>query len=292
MIPQSLRSEMLIKLHAGHQGISKCHQRAYQSVWWPAIGRDIEETINRCMVCCKAKLQHAEPLLSSDFPDYPWQRVASDIFEWQKHKYLLVIDYYSRYVEIARLSTATSSDIINHMKSIFARHGVPESLLSDNGPQYAAEAFTTFSKEYGFTHLTSSPRSPQGNGAAERAVRTVKTLLKKCDDPYVALMPYRSTPLENGFSPSELLMGRRLRTTIPTITEQLLPSVPAKSLVKERERKIRERQQDNFNKHHRASPLKPLKSGDSVYITDNSREGTVVEESSTRSYIVQTPEGT
>ena len=142
--------------------------------------------------------QHAEPLLSSDFPDYPWQRVASDLFEWKKSKYLLVIDYYSCYIEIARLSTATSSDIITHMKSIFAHHGVPESLISDNGPQYAAEVFTSFAKEYGFRHLTSSPRYPQGNGATERAVRTIKNLLEKSEDLCIVLMPYHSTPLENG----------------------------------------------------------------------------------------------
>ena len=219
VIPQSLRSEMLQKSHAGHQEISKCCQRALQSVWWPAISKDIEETISRCMVCCKTRYQHAEPLLSSDFPDYPWQRVASDLFEWKKSKYLLVIDYYSRFIEIARVSTATSNDVITHMKSIFACHGVLECLTSDNGPQYTADVFKTFAKQYGFTHLTSSPRYPQGNGAAERAVRTVKSLLEKSDDPYVALMSYRSTPLENGYSPAELLMGRKLRTTIPTITE-------------------------------------------------------------------------
>ena len=291
VIPQSLRSEMLQKLHAGHQGISKCRQRASQSVWWPAIGKDIEETINRCMVCCKAQYQHAEPLMSSDFPDYPWQRVASDLFEWKKSKYLLVIDYYSRYIEIARLSTATSSDVINHMKSIFARHGVPESILSDNGPQYASAVFTSFAKEYGFTHITSSPRYPQGNGAAERAVRTVKGLLEKNDDPYLALMSYRSTPLENGYSPAELLMGRKMRTIIPMIPEQLLPNVPPKSVVKEKEMKIRDRQQTNLNNRHNASPLKSLNSGDLVYIPDNDREGTVLKESSTRSYIVQTPDG-
>ena len=134
--------------------------------------------------------------------------------------------------------------------------------------------------------------TPQGNGAAERAVRTVKSLLEKSDDPYVALMSYRSTPLENGYSPAELLMRRKLRTTIATIIEQLLPSIPPKSVVKEKEIKIRDRQQKNFNSHHRASPLKSLKSGNLVYIPDNAREGTVGEESSPRSCIVQTPEGT
>ena len=189
-----------------------------------------------------------------------------------------MIEYYSHYIEIAKLSTATSSDVITHIKSIFACHGVLESLTSDNGPQYAADQFKSFAKEYGFTHLTSSPRYPQGKGFAESAVRTVKNLLEKGDDPYIALMAYRSTPVENGYSPSELLMGRKLRTTIPIITEQLLPSIPPKFLVKGKEVMIREQQQKYFNKHHRASPLKLLKSGDLVYIPDNERQGTIIEE--------------
>ena len=108
-------------------------------------------------------------------------------------------------------------------------------------------------------------------------MRTVKNLLEKGDDPYIALMAYRSTPLENGYSPSELLMGRKLRTTIPMITEQLLPSIPPKFLVKGKEVMIREQQQKNFNKHHRASPLKLLKSGDLVYIPDKERQGTIID---------------
>ena len=122
-------------------------------------------------------------------------------------------------------------------------------------------------------------------------MRTVKSLLTKSDNPCVALMSYRSTPLENGYNPSELLMGRKLKTTIPMITEQLLPSIPPKFVVKEKEVMIREQQQKHFNKHHRASPLKLLRSDDMVYITDNERVGTIIEGSSTQSYTVQTPEG-
>ena len=145
--------------------------------------------INQCLICCKTRFQSVEPLMSSPFPDYPWQRVASDIFEWNKQQYLLVVDYYPRFVEIAKLSTATSHDVINHLKSIFARHGIPESFTSDNGPQYSDELFSKFANEYGFTHLTSSPYYPQGNGAAERGVRTVKTLLSKSKE-YSALLAY------------------------------------------------------------------------------------------------------
>lgn len=81
---------------------------------------------------------------------------------------------------------------------MFARHGIPETVISDNGPQYSAEAYARFAQGYHFKHVTSSPYFPQSNGEAERAVRTIKELLKKSKDPYLALLAYRTTPLEVG----------------------------------------------------------------------------------------------
>ena len=199
VIPQSLRSTILDKLHSGHQGVTKCQARARQSVWWPGIRGEIKEKVSSCSVCYKHRSQNAEPLLPSQFPDYPWQCVGSNLFAWEGMSYLLVVDYYSRYIEVARLSTTTSPAVITHLKSIFARHGIPEVFHSDNGPQYSADSFNQFAKEYGFTHNPASPRYPQGNGEAERAVKTIKTLLVKGGDPYLALLAYRSTPLENGY---------------------------------------------------------------------------------------------
>lgn len=129
---------------------------------------------------------------------YPWQKVATDLFEWRKNTYLLVVDYYSHYIEIVKLTTTTSAIVIRQLKSIFARHGIPKELVSDNGPQYSAEEFACFAKEYGFQHLTSSPKFPQANGEAERVVKTIKAILHKTDDPYLGLLAYRSTPLETG----------------------------------------------------------------------------------------------
>ena len=162
--------------------------------------------------------------------------------------------------------------------------------MSDNGPQYASASFSHFASDYGFDHVTSSPRYPQSNGAAERAVKTVKSLLTKNDDPYVALWGYRSTPLENGYSPAELLMGHRLRTTVPVHSSQLIPRLPRASQLREEE-KIRERQQRNFDKRHRALELTPLQPGDCVWIPDTESEGTVTGETNPRSYTVRTPSG-
>jgi len=97
-----------------------------------------------------------------------------------------------------------------HIKSIFVRHGIPQEVVSDNGPQYSSIEFKQFADEYGFWHTKSSPKFPQSNREAERAVQTIKNLLKKADDPYMAIMTYHTTPLSNGYSPAELLINRHL----------------------------------------------------------------------------------
>ena len=161
-------------------------------------------------------------------------------------------------------------------------------MTSDNGPQFSAMKFARFSEDYGFSHSTSSPLYHQSNGEAERAVKTIKQLLTKAEDPYKALLAYRATPLSNGYSPAQLLMNRRLRTTLPTVTIQLQPSLPDCDVLKE---KLREKQKENYDRHHRAKSLEPLEPGDQVWIPDRSSSGTVVEQTAPRSYNVLTPSG-
>ena len=120
---------------------------------------------------------------------------------------------------MSKLSSTTSSSVIQHIKSILARYGTPETFVSDNGPQFSSMAFTQFALDYGFHHQTGSPNHPQSNGEAERAVQTVKSILNKASVPYLGLLSYQATPLANGFSMAELLMGRKLCSTIPMLPE-------------------------------------------------------------------------
>ena len=146
--------------------------------------------------------------MSSLLPDLPWQKVETDLFEWNKQTYLSTVDYYTRFIKIAMLSSKQAAkQVIHWTKSVFTRHGIPEILISDNGPQFCSEMYSEFAKGYQFQHLTSSPYFPQRNGEAERAVGTVKRLLNRESDPYPALMAYHATPLQNGYSPAELLMS-------------------------------------------------------------------------------------
>ena len=107
VIPESLRNEILQKLHDGHLGIVKCRARAASSVWWPGLSKELKNLVENCDVCKKEKGNHSEPMIQSAKPDRPWQVLGSDLFDWKGHKYLLLVDYLSRYPEIAKLDSGT-----------------------------------------------------------------------------------------------------------------------------------------------------------------------------------------
>ena len=138
VIPASMRLDMSVKLHAGHQGIVKCRVRTRESVRWPGIGPQLEELVNECPVCRKYRRNHVEPMIASELPHYPWQKVASDQLFWKGKTYIPVVDYYSRYIEVSSLASTTSQSIIASLKTIFSSFGVPETFISDNGPNHAS----------------------------------------------------------------------------------------------------------------------------------------------------------
>ena len=249
--------------------------------------------VSTCHTCAKVRPEPKETLMSASFPSRPWERVGMDLFKLGK-LYLVIVDYYSRWVEFRKLTSLTSEHTIEVMKEVFATHGIPDVIMSDNGPQFSAKAFAQFATSYGFTHTTSSPRYTQANGESERAVRTLKEMTKN-DDPYLALLTQRTTPLLNGLSPSQLLMGRRLRIRLPVIPSTLQPGVQERDIqkAKEREDAHRKSQQRQFNNRHRARDLPLLLPGNKVWVRDQDRYGTVVQRSpQPRSYLVKTPKGT
>ena len=131
----------------------------------PGISQQIYDLVKSCRVCVEIKgNSHPEPLIPREMPLYPWQKVATDLFEYQQTQYLLIVDYLSRYIEVLKLNSTASSEIIHQMKRIFAHHGIPQTVISDNGPQYSSQEFRHFAALYGFSHITSSPEHPFGNG--------------------------------------------------------------------------------------------------------------------------------
>ncbi|UYV64010.1 K02A2.6-like [Cordylochernes scorpioides] len=259
VIPASMKLEILDKLHAGHFGITKTRLRARETVWWPGISEEIAETVRKCSVCIQEAVSKHEPLIPTNLPTRPWQKIGMDLFKFENKWYLVVIDYYSRFPEMIQLDRLTASVVVRSCKSIFARHGIPETVVSDNGTQFgAAREFANFARQYGFTHVTSSPRFPQSNGMAEAGVKIAKLILKKNQDPSLGLLEYRSTPLENGYSPAELLMGRKLRTTLPIAPENLNPKLVDSQTLKRKEGRRRKDMKSRYDRRCGATDMEEL----------------------------------
>ncbi len=295
VVSQDMRQEMLTKLHEGHQGIVRCRLRASNSVWWPEITRDIETFIQSCSACLKNTPPAREPLLPTKLPDYPWERVATDLFELKQSTYILVIDYFSRFIEVKKLTSTTASRVIVALKEMLARFGIPATLVSDNGPQFDCAEMKEFAQQYGIHHITSSPYYPQANGEAERAVRTVKKLLQNAPDPDKALLSYRATPLPSyGLSPAELLMGRCIRTEIPQ-KECLIPKWSHIKGFREADTQCKDRQKRDYERRHRIRSLPPLPGETLVWVNTPGGQvsGQVVNRTTTpRSYHVEVQSGT
>lgn len=296
VVPKALQRETLKKLHQGHQGIVRCQERARISVWWPGIGQQIKDLVQGCSTCAREFVPHPEPLIPTPLPEFPWQQVASDLFSFKGESYIVVTDYYSRYPEVLKLRDTTSKGVIDAIKAIFSRHGIPEILVSDNGPQYSSELFVKFAAEYNFVHVTSSPHYPRSNGHAERSVQTVKNILRKASDPLLAMLIYRSTPLPwCKLSPAELLMGRKLRTNLPILPDQLKPKWPYLKEFQMQDDRVKKNSKMNFDRQHKAQSLPQIPDDASVWITNERHQpapGRVIEQAATpRSYIVTTEDG-
>ncbi|UYV61423.1 hypothetical protein LAZ67_1004790 [Cordylochernes scorpioides] len=259
VIPASMKLEILGKLHAGHFGITKTRLRARETVWWPGISEEIAETVRKCSVCIQEAVSKHEPLIPTNFPTRPWQKIGMDLFKFENKWYLVIIDYYSRFPEMIQLDRLTANVVVRSCKSIFARHGIPETVVSDNGTQFgAAREFANFARQYGFTHVTSSPRFPQSYGMAEAGVKIAKLILKKNQDPLLGLLEYRSTPLENGYSPAELLMGRKLRTTLPIAPENLNPRLVDSQTLKRKEGRRRKDMKSRYDRRCGATDMEEI----------------------------------
>ena len=222
VVPKNLEAETLSKIHYGHQGIHHCRQRVSLAVWWPGVAKQVETFAKSCPVF-EDHTPPTQPLLQIPLPSHPWEKVAADLLELKNTTYLLVVDYYSRFVEVQKLTSTTSMNVIAALKSIFSLHRIPLTFMSGNGPQFVSE----IRQSYGFVHVTSSPYHTQSNGLAERTVKTVKHLLENSQDIHSALSTYRATPMPwCGLSPAELLMGCRVCTDVPQIKHLFIHKWP------------------------------------------------------------------
>lgn len=289
IIPQQLQNEVLQFIHVGHQGITKCRRRAQVSVWWLGLSVQLEDLIKNCPTCIEERINIKEPFHRESIPSRPMQKIAVDFF---KHKSwnIIITDCYSRYFEIYPVQSMTEDVLISKIKDYFSHYGICDTLRCDSGTQFTGYKFRTFASKFNFSYDTSSPHYHQSNGAVEAAVKTAKRLIKMNDDIDMALLSYRATPLENGFSPGELMMGRRLKTNIPIIPNLL--EVHNNRKVVAIENKLKDRSEYNYNKRHNVKTLSKLEKGDSVWVVDLKIYGTIIKQlSQPRSYLIKTDRG-
>ena len=228
LIPKSLRHDMLRRIHMSHMGVEGCLRRARECVYWPAMSSEVKDFIVKCDICRSVdNKQQKETLISHDVPDRPWAKVGVDLFTFNQTNYLIIVDYFSGFWEIDPLENTTASHIIRNMKMQFARHGIPDVCVSDNGPQFTAHEYKKFSKQW---IASNSLRYPKSNGKVENAVGAAKRLMKKAkknsSDAYLALLDYRNTPTQRlDTNPAQRLMNRRTKTLLPTTKNLLVPEV-------------------------------------------------------------------
>ena len=225
------------------------------SVWWPGLESEIQDLVTSCPECMEVRpTQRKEPLITTPLPQRPWQKIGADICEYAKQNYL------------AHLPDMTSETTCARLKNMFARWGCPDELRTDNGGQFSSKEFKRFSETYDFQHITSSPHYPQSNGGAERAVQMAKRILRQAD-PFLALMSSRATPLHaTGCSPAQLMMGRQIKTTVPTVEKVLSPKWPDLAKVRQADSKAKSSYRRAYNTRHSARSLLPLNPGDSVAV--------------------------
>ncbi|XP_042144425.1 uncharacterized protein K02A2.6-like [Ixodes scapularis] len=161
VIPKTWRNRLLVQIHVGHLGINSCLKRARETVYWPGLTTDIKCYVERCATCQATDKKPArQPLHLKEIPDLPWERVASDLFNFEGKSYVVIVDSYSGYLDFKKLSGESSKEVVNVMKEWLATQGVPKVIETDNGPCYAAQEFKNFSRDWGFQHVTSSPSVP------------------------------------------------------------------------------------------------------------------------------------
>lgn len=253
IIPPGGRKRILEILHSAHPGIVKMKGLARSYVWWPNLDKEIEDCVNSCHECQEArKMPNKAPLHPWEWSRAPWTRLHVDFAGPTDGKYfLIVIDSFSKWLEVRQVPTTSSIVTIMVLRELFATHGIPDVCVSDNGSCFTSLEFKEFLKNNGIRQALVAPYHPSSNGQAERMVQNVKNALKKMTGKDISLKLSRYLISQHisphgmtGKSPAEILMGRKLNTLLDKVypdfskemvakQEKQLQNKPVRSFVEE-----------------------------------------------------------
>eukprot|EP00079_Xenopus_tropicalis_P035744 XP_017949515.1 PREDICTED: uncharacterized protein K02A2.6-like [Xenopus tropicalis] len=232
IIPKKLQSRVLDELHEGHLGIVKMKSLARSFVWWPGIYQQIEQLANKCHGCQQVQsMPQPAPVHLWEWPSAPWQRIHIDFAgPFLGLMFFIIVDAHSKWPEVFGMKSTSTSYTIDILRTLFARTGIPEQIVSDNGPQFISEEFQLFMKRNGIKHTTSNPYHPATNGLAERFVQTMKQSLRSMINDSGSLqhklarflLSYRNAiHATTSCTPAMLFMGRNLRSRLDLLKPDL-----------------------------------------------------------------------
>ncbi|XP_042146269.1 uncharacterized protein K02A2.6-like [Ixodes scapularis] len=247
IIPEQARDQVLELLHTTHPGIVRMKALARSTVWWPGIDQDIERKVRTCLPCQETRPQPARARLHPwEFARNPWSRIHIDFAgPFQGKVFLLVVDAHSKWLEVIQIASMSSAAVCQRLRVLFATHGVPDTIVSDNGTAFVSQEFEEFLQRNQIRHVKVAPYHPSSNGQVERMVQETKQVLRRMEGGDMAtkwarfLLSQHNLPHSTtGKSPAELLMGRRLRTAL----DRLHPDLQAEMVDKQEEQALRGRQ--------------------------------------------------
>ena len=156
IIPPKYQVQLLEQLHEGHPGIVRMKALAGSYIWWPGMDREIEQAAKGCTSCQLTQNNpKTTPLHAWEWPVRPWQRIYVEFAgPFLGTMFLVVVDSHSKWPEVIQMTTTSAARTIDELRKLFATHGLPEQLVSDNGSQFTSDEFRTFMRNNGIKHIT------------------------------------------------------------------------------------------------------------------------------------------
>ena len=244
VVPVALRTKVLDELHDVHPGVVRMKALARSYVWWPGIDQDIENVVRCCQTCQANQSRPAAAVAHPwEFPTRPWERLHIDhAGPMDGNTYLIIVDSYSKWLEVEHVKSTNARTTMAVLRKLFATHGIPRTVVSDNGSGFVSAELQEFFSRNGIRHICSAPYHPSSNGQAERYVRIFKEMLRSLKEGDVEaklcrlLFRYRLTPqTTTGQSPSELLMNRRVRSAL----SQMRPDLDGRVRDRQRSKQVK-----------------------------------------------------
>ena len=180
VIPQALQAQVLKLLHVGHPGVVRMKLLARSTVWWISLNSDIETYCQDCLPCARVNFKKVD---SETYPwpatKFPFERVHVDFYQFKSVNFFIYVDAYSKWFYVTPMSRCNADAVVAELLKIFAFWGLPQKLVSDNGPPFTSNAYKSFCTRFDIELMYSPAYHPQSNAQAERSVQICKKALAK-----------------------------------------------------------------------------------------------------------------